>query len=128
LKYYNEHINKLNNDIYSKEYLTKHIIQAKQYIDKHYTDKLNLNEIAEKAFISKFHFIRLFKSLYGVTPYQYLKAVRIDNAKQLLISQISISNVCSTVGFDSLTSFSTLFKKITGKTPYQFQKQKSNFE
>lgn len=130
MTYYHEQIIKISSAIYSKDYLCKQVIQAKLFIDKHFADSLNLDDIAGEAFFSKFHFIRLFKKNYGRTPYQYLKEVRIARAKKLLRSGMNVTEVCFAVGFHSTPSFTSLFKKITGSTPFAFQKQKikSNFE
>lgn len=105
---------------YPKVYLYRRIVQAKLYIDDHYTEPIDLNNIAEEAYFSKFHFIRLFRSIYGKTPHQYLTAVRISKAKQLLSKGVAVSDVCFSVGFESLGSFSSLFKNMVGRTPSAF--------
>jgi AraC-like DNA-binding protein len=108
---------------FPKIYLYRRIIQAKLFIDKHFADNINLDNIAGEAFFSKFHFIRLFKNTYGKTPHQYLTSVRIDKAKQLLQTDISVRDVCFSVGFDSISSFTGLFKRITSWTPSVYQQQ-----
>lgn len=105
-----------------KIYLYRRIVQAKLFIDKFHSEKIDLNNIADEACFSKYHFIRLFKSIYGKTPNQYLKEVRIENAKELLKNGKSVTEVCFLVGFDSLTTFSGLFTKSTRQTPSQFSK------
>ncbi|ETZ21361.1 AraC family transcriptional regulator [Pedobacter sp. V48] len=107
---------------YPKVYLYRRIVQAKLFIDNNYADKIDLNNISNEAYFSKFHFIRLFKSAYGKTPHQYLKYVRIEKAKELLKSDIPVSEACFLVGFDSLSSFSGLFSKVVGKSPSAFLK------
>lgn len=102
---------------YPKVYLYKRIVQAKLYIDTNYAENIDLNNIADEAYFSKFHFIRLFKKIYNKTPYQYLTFVRIEKAMQLLRTDISVSEVCYSVGFESISSFSGLFKRIVGLTP-----------
>jgi AraC-like DNA-binding protein len=114
---------KMTLEPYQKIYLYKRIVQAKLFIDNHYAEKIDLNNIADEAYFSKFHFIRLFRNIYGKTPHHYLTQVRIDNAKQLLTKNFSISGVCFLVGFESVTSFSGLFKKLVGSTPSAFQQQ-----
>ena len=105
---------------YPKVYLYKRIVQAKIFIDNNYADHLDLNNIADEAYFSKFHFIRLFKNIYGKTPHQYLTAVRIEKATQLLRADKPVSEVCYAVGFESLSSFGSLFKRIVGQTPSAF--------
>src|SRR6266496_5210875 len=110
---------------YPKIYLYKRIVQAKIFIDDNYAENIDLNNIADEAYFSKFHFIRLFTKIYGKTPHQYLITVRIEKAMQLLRTDMPVSKVCYAVGFESLSSFSGLFKKIVGITPsaYLFQQQ-----
>ena len=102
---------------YPRIYLYRRIVQAKLFIDQNYTEKINLNNISDEACFSKFHFIRLFKSIYGRTPHQYLKHVRIEKAKDFLKNNIPVSEVCSLIGFESLSSFSGLFYKVVGESP-----------
>lgn len=106
---------------FPKIYLYRRVVSAKLFIDTHFAEKIDLNNIADEAAFSKFHFIRLFHSVYGKTPHQYLSAVRIEKARQLLSGELSITNVCYAVGFDSITSFTGLFKRFTGQTPAAYQ-------
>jgi AraC-like DNA-binding protein len=84
-----------------------------------------LDNIADEAFFSKFHFIRLFKTVYKKTPHQYLSSIRIEKAQQLLKEGMPVSRACYAVGFESVSSFTGLFKRLTGQTPaaYQLQQQ-----
>ena len=110
-------------ELYPKVYLYRRIVQAKMFIDEHYSEQLDLDNIADEAFFSKFHFLRLFKNAYGRTPHQYLTFVRIQKAKELLKNKnSSASQVCFDVGFESITSFTSLFKRRTGITPSSYQK------
>lgn len=108
---------------YPKVYLYRRIVQAKLFIDAHYADKIDLNNISDEAYFSKFHFIRLFKTVYGKTPHQYLKATRIEKAKQLLREGKPVSDACFAVGFDSLSSFSGLFKRTVGQSASTYAAQ-----
>jgi AraC-like DNA-binding protein len=105
---------------YPKIYLYKRIVQAKLFIDKFYSEKIDLDNISDEAYFSKFHFIRLFKAIYGKTPHQYLTTVRIEKAQQLFQQGKSVSQVCFLTGYDSMSTFSGLFAKLTGKTPSQY--------
>lgn len=107
-------------DQYPKIYLYRRIVQAKVFIDKFYAEKIDLNNISDEAYFSKFHFIRLFKSIYGKTPHQYLRSVRIEKAQQFLQQGKSVTEACSLVGFESPSTFSGLFTKLVGKTPSQY--------
>lgn len=106
-----------------KVYLYKRLVQAKLFIDQHYAEKIDLDNIAEEAHFSKFHFIRLFKKVYGKTPHHYLTQVRVAQAKLLLMKRDTVAEVSFAIGFESVTSFTGLFKKIVGVTPAVFQQQ-----
>lgn len=110
---------------YPRQYLYKRIVQAKLFIDEHYADNPDLNNISDEACFSRFHFIRLFKEIYGYTPHQYLIHVRIEHAKLLLQEGGYITDVCYTLGFSSISSFTGLFKRKTGLTPSAYQQQQS---
>ena len=108
---------------YPKLYLYRRIVQAKLFIDAHFGDDIDLNNIADEACFSKFHFIRLFKLVYNKTPHQYLSWVRLEKAKEYLSDGLPVSEVCFSIGFDSISSFTGLFKKNVGITPSNFQMQ-----
>jgi len=106
---------------YQKAYLYKRIAVAKLYMDDHFCEKLDLVKIAETANFSKYHFFRLFKEIYGLTPLNYLTSKRIEESKKLLSGSLTIIEVAHQVGFDSPTSFSAVFKKHTRITPSHFK-------
>lgn len=106
---------------YPKIYLYRRVVQAKLFIDAHFAETINLDDTAGEAAFSKFHFIRLFKSMYGKTPHQYLISVRIEKARLLLRDGTTVTEACFAVGFDSVSSFSLLFKKITGQSPQVYR-------
>src|SRR5215216_8141485 len=93
------------------------IVAAKLCIDKNYQEPISLEDISQNAFLSRFHFHRLFSAVYKTTPHQYLTRKRIDKAKDLLSENMPITQVCNAVGFESLGSFSGLFKKEIGFAP-----------
>jgi AraC-like DNA-binding protein len=128
MTFYRDEVVRLDKTLYPHDDLTKQIKAAKLYIDTHFSDVINLDKIAGKALVSKFHFIRVFKRYYGRTPHQYLQEVRIEMAKKILLKGKSIDEVCNSIGFKSKTSFISLFKKMTGVTPLAYQNKKSNFE
>lgn len=80
--------------------------------------------VARRAGLSRYHFIRLFKAVFGETPHQYRSHARIERAKELLIlSGQSVTEVCMTVGFSSLGSFSALFTRRVGVSPSAWQRR-----
>ena len=106
-----------------KIYLYRRIVLAKLFIDDHFSEDIDLTDIAGEASFSKFHFIRLFKRAYSKTPHQYLTYVRIEKAKLFLEKKMTIRDVCISVGFDSESSFTHLFKRLTKLTPIAYQHQ-----
>ena len=108
---------------YPRAYLYMRIVQSKLFIDKCFADGINLNDITNQAFFSTYHFIRTFKSIYGLTPHQYLRQVRIEKAKQYLKEGKSINTVCKLVGFESSSSFMGLFKRTNNQTPSEYKQQ-----
>lgn len=115
-------------EAYQKVYLYRRIVQAKCFIDNNYETSIDVGNIADEAYFSKFHFIRLFKKIYGKTPHQYLVAVRIDKAMQLLQADQPVGVVCLSVGFESLGSFSMLFKRCTGLSPSAYAAQQQSLK
>lgn len=104
--------------------LYRRIVQAKLFIDGHYAERIDASDIADEACYSKFHFIRTFSGIYSKTPHQYLTAVRVEKAKEMLETGASVTDVCFAVGFESLGSFTGLFKRREGITPSAYQQQR----
>ena len=105
----------LTSDLYQR------IVAAKVYIDENYHEPIDLDEISQQAFLSRFHFHRLFRKVYHRTPHQYLTWKRIDKAKDLLAENKPVTDVCNEVGFESIGSFSSLFKKEIGFAPTYYR-------
>ena len=113
-----------------KEYLTpstevyERLCRARNFIDVCYDLPLNLDEISSKACFSRFHFLRLFRQAFDKTPHQYLVERRIERAKELLRApDLSVTDVCFEVGFQSLGSFSSLFHKTVGHAPVTYRER-----
>jgi AraC-like DNA-binding protein len=101
-----------------------HLRRARDHVDRHFADPLELEAVARVAGLSKFHFHRLFRATYGITPAAYLSQRRVERAQDLLrATNLSVTEVCNAVGFTSLGSFSSRFKEIVGETPRQFQQR-----
>ena len=108
-------------DEYPRQYLYRRVVRAKVFIDAQFSSALDLDNIADEACFSKFHFVRLFRSIYGRTPHQYLTDVRVRNAKDLLTNGATVARACYSVGFDSISTFTGLFKRRVGFTPAAYQ-------
>lgn len=94
--------------------------QSKKFMEEHYARKIELKEIAAHACMSSFYYIRIFSKIYGLTPRQYLRDLRIHKAKELFKENIIVADVCYAVGYDSLPTFSTAFKRGTGYSPKEY--------
>ena len=123
MTYYHTIVLDMHRRLYPNEDLTARVIQAKKYIDHHYYLALGLDRMAGEAFVSKYHFIRMYRKYYGQTPYAYLKEVRLARATELLRSGMPIKDVCYAVGFDSIPSFTRLYKQWTGTSPARYQRK-----
>ena len=94
------------------------LLHARKLIDTHYAQPLDLDELARTANFSRYHFLRAFRAAFHATPHEYLTRKRIERAKELLAGdQLTVTEICFEVGFESLGSFSTLFHKIVGWSP-----------
>lgn len=101
-----------------------HLRRARDHIDSHYTEPLDLGAVAAVAGISKYHFQRLFTATYGLSPAAHLSQRRVERAQDLLrATNLTVTEVCHAVGFSSLGSFSTRFREIVGETPKEFQRR-----
>lgn len=101
-----------------------HYIQVRQsrtFMEQCLSEKIELEKIAAAAFMSRFHYIRIFKLVYGLTPREYLKDLRINKARQLLRRGMSVTQVCFDVGYESIPTFSSAFKRGTGYSPKTYQ-------
>ncbi len=101
-----------------------HLRRARDHADRSYSQSVTLEELAAVACLSKYHFLRLFKSTYGVTPMEYVSQRRIERAQDLLrATNLTVTEVCMAVGFSSLGSFSTRFRGLVGENPSEFQQR-----
>jgi AraC-like DNA-binding protein len=84
----------------------------------------SVTAVARTVGLSRFHFIRLFKAVFGEAPHQYRSRARIERAKELLIvSGQNVTEVCMAVGFSSLGSFSSFFTRRVGLSPSAWQRR-----
>jgi len=105
-------------DVYKK------IVSAKLYIDDNFNESIDLDRLSREACLSRFHFHRLFTRIYRLTPHQYLTRKRIEQARKCLAGyELTITEICNEVGFESIGSFSTLFKKEIGHAPTHYRVQ-----
>jgi AraC-like DNA-binding protein len=100
--------------------------QARDLMDRHFAEPLDLDRLAAESGFSKFHFARSFKDAYGETPTQYLTRRRVERAKDLLRhANLSVTEICMLVGFSSLGSFSSRFAALVGMSPSAYQRRQA---
>lgn len=98
-----------------------HLRRARDHMDRHYAQPLDVPAMARVALMSPAHFSRKFRAAYGETPYSYLMTRRIERAKALLRTGMSVTDACIAVGCTSLGSFSSRFTEIVGEPPSQYR-------
>jgi AraC-like DNA-binding protein len=99
-----------------------HLRRARDLMDREYARPLDVAALARAALMSTAHFSRQFRAAYGETPYAYLMTRRIERAKALLrLGDLSVTEVCLSVGCTSLGSFSARFTQLVGETPTAYR-------
>ena len=97
---------------------------VREYLDEYFTEKIMLEELAEKFFINKFYLSKIFKETYGTTVNNYLISKRITRAKQLLrFTDMTEDEVGVAVGMGDANYFSRMFRKVEGISPREYRKQ-----
>lgn len=92
-------------------------------------DPLTLDEMAEVAHLSRFHFNRVFSSVTGVSPRKFLATLRLEYAKRLLLTtEMSITEVCFETGYSSLGTFTTHFTTLVGVTPSKWRRLSADLD
>jgi AraC family transcriptional regulator len=106
----------------TREEMYRRLYRARDFLHSCYADRLSVSDAANIAAISHFHFQRMFKSAFGMSPMQFLQRRRLEVARDLLqATDEDVTSVCLSVGFESLGSFSSLFKRTFGVPPSRFR-------
>lgn len=83
----------------------------------------SLEEMADIAFMSPYHFNRTFRQLTGIPPCQFMSALRLESAKRLLLTtELSVTDVCFEVGYNSLGTFIRRFTDLLGASPRKLRR------
>ncbi|QIO31182.1 helix-turn-helix domain-containing protein [Bradyrhizobium sp. 1(2017)] len=97
-------------------------VEAALWIDDHSQSEVDLEQAARQVGLSPFHFLRLFSSVLGVTPHQYLVRSRLRRAARLLADEdIAVTDVAYDVGFGDLSNFVRTFHRAAGVSPTKFR-------
>jgi AraC-like DNA-binding protein len=102
----------------------RRILIARDFMEANLDKPLSVAQIASVACFSPFHFLRSFKQVFSETPHQYLTRRRLERSQDLLLNtDMSVTNICFAVGFESLGSFCSLFRRHTGNSPERYRLQ-----
>ena len=106
----------------TREELFRRVLRGRDFLLSSLAEPVSLAEAARAACLSRFHFLRAFRDVFGQTPHQFLTTQRLERARQLLLrGDLSVTDVCLESGFQSLGSFSALFRRHFGVSPRQVQ-------
>ena len=98
--------------------------RARDRIDRHFAEPLDLDALAATAGLSKFHFLRCFAAVYGRTPGVHLTERRVERAQDLLrATTTTVTEVCRAVGYEGLGTFSRRFRELVGESPSQYRER-----
>lgn len=104
------------------------VLRSCRFMAEHFSENLTITDIAEKSSVSQSHLNLLFRSCLGTTPLQYLRTVRMQAAKQLLLNPYcNISEVAAACGFEDMHYFTRVFKKFYGVPPGEFRNNSAEF-
>jgi len=100
----------------------RRIRRAVELMHANLAEELPLEDLAAAAYLSPFHFARLFKKLTGLPPHTYLAALRIERARMLLATtDSSVTEIAARVGHANSSHFGKAFRQSTGLTPRAFR-------
>lgn len=98
------------------------IAEAIDYLQQHFRQQPNLDEVAEKVNLSPFHFQRMFTDWAGVSPKKFLQYISVEHAKQMLKEkQVTVSDAAYETGLSGTSRLHDLFVNIEGMTPGEFK-------
>ncbi|GAB3159616.1 helix-turn-helix transcriptional regulator [Amycolatopsis sp. NPDC004378] len=98
------------------------VLRAIEMILERYFEPITLSALASEVFVSPFHFSRIFAKATGVTPGRFLTAVRLFEAKRLLLTtSLTVSDIVCSVGYSSVGTFTSRFARAVGMTPTEYR-------
>ena len=95
--------------------------KAIEYINSHYNQQPDLDEVARQVHVSPFHFQRMFRDWAGVSPKKFLQYISLQHAKQLLEQHNTLEDVAFETGFSGTSRLHDLFISIEGMTPGEYK-------
>lgn len=104
--------------------IAKRLQQSLEFLYEHLTDPFSLDQLAQSAAMSKFHYLRSFRQAFGTTPHRFAEQLKLNRAKKLLLlSQSPIQEIAYHLGYQSSDHFSRSFRSSFHQSPRQFRKQ-----
>jgi AraC-like DNA-binding protein len=101
---------------------TRHLLRAKDLADARYFEPLGVDDLARAARLSRAHFSREFRRAFGEAPYAYLLTRRLERAATLLrTTDRAVTDICFSVGLQSVGSFTTSFTRTYGMSPTAYR-------
>lgn len=103
---------------------SRECIRVRLYIDRHFTETITLDDLAQYANLNKYYLVHVFNREMGCSPISYLIDRRISESKRLLSSSsLSIRQISQEMGFSSPSYFSQSFRRSTGCSPAEYRRQ-----
>lgn len=100
------------------------MLRARDAMDRAFAQPLDVPALAQIAHVSSSHFSRQFRAAFGETPHRYLQRRRVERAMELLReTDQPVTDVCFSVGFNSLGTFSRTFRTIVGESPSDYRRR-----
>jgi transcriptional regulator GlxA family with amidase domain len=102
--------------------LARRLLRAKDLVDAYYADRIDVEDMADAACLSRAHFSREFRRAFGESPHSYLLTRRLERAAAMLrTTDRSVADICVSVGLQSIGSFTTSFTRTYGKSPTAYR-------
>lgn len=100
----------------------RYLLRAKDFADGNYREPIDVDDMARVACLSRAHFSREFRRVFGEPPHGYLLTRRLERAAALLrYTDHSVADICMSVGLQSVGSFTTSFRRAYGKSPTAYR-------
>ena len=116
-------VNEPYEEVMGKQSDLGRLLPAIDYVSKHFSSPITVNQLAELCGVSASHFMRIFKARLKMTPYAFVEQARMYHAMELLkAGSASITQIAIDCGFYDHSAFVKRFKKFTGTTPLQYRK------
>ena len=114
----------VRSNIENENYKVNYIKTIISYIQKNYSEKIYIKDMAKQINMNEQYFCRFFKSMIGRSPIEYLNEYRIKKIEELLINtDRKVMDICLECGFNNMGNFINVFKKFTGMSPIKYRQK-----